>query len=160
MTWGGTTPSFPNDTSGLGQHWDTDQLVLPPPPPPLDDLTKTRKVYTDDRDRMVYVSWIPKKARAYNTTDKRRMELDLKRRLREDLALIGLTKVLLFPPKGVHCKLIFDCRSSASTFMEVYGGDNRSAETEKWKGDLCRIYDIDMHDKFDKTVVKIEWSQK
>lgn len=119
-----------------------------------------RRVYTDDRDRMVYVSWIPKKARAYTAMDKRRMELDLKRRLREDLALTGLTKVLLFPPKGVHCKLIFDCRNSASMFMEIYGGDNRSPETEKWKGDLCRIYDIDMHDKFDKTIVKIEWSQK
>lgn len=65
-------------------------------------------IYDDDRDRMVYVSWIPKKARAYNATDKRKMELDLKRKLREEMPVFGLTKVLLFPPKGVHCKLIFD----------------------------------------------------
>lgn len=67
----------------------------------------SRKIYTDDRDRMVYVSWIPKKGRAYNAVDKRKMELDFKQKLR-DMGLVGLTKVLLFPPKGVHCKLIFD----------------------------------------------------
>lgn len=66
------------------------------------------KVYSDDRDRMVYVSWIPRKARAEKASDKRKMELTLKRKLREDLGLAGLTKVLLFPPRGVHCKLIFD----------------------------------------------------
>jgi hypothetical protein len=78
----------------------------------LDDSKRNNlpqfKMYIDDRDRMIYVSWIPKRARAYTSTEKRKMELLLKRKLREDFRLTGLTKVLLFPPRGVHCKLIFD----------------------------------------------------
>eukprot|EP00918_Siedleckia_nematoides_P059693 GHVU01130126.1.p1 GENE.GHVU01130126.1~~GHVU01130126.1.p1 ORF type:complete len:1135 (-),score=143.23 GHVU01130126.1:686-4090(-) len=121
---------------------------------------KGKKTYTDDKDRMLYVSWIPKKARAYTTHDKRNMELELKKRLREQLKVSGLTKVLLFPPKGVHCKLIFESTESARQLMDKYGGDNGSERTEAWKLDLCRVFDIEMHDKFARTVVKIEWSQK
>lgn len=118
------------------------------------------KVYIEDRDRMVYVSWIPKKARAYTSTEKRKMELILKRKLRENLGLRGLTKVLLFPPRGVHCKLIFDCRASAVNFMSLYGGCTRSEQTERWKAEMCRSYHIAMHKKLNNTIVKIEWSQK
>jgi len=130
-------------------------------PPGVDVLRTTKvKVYTDDSDRMVYVSWIPKKARAFTVADKRKMELDLKKKLREGLMLYGLAKVLLFPPQGVHCKLIFESRKDAAEFMIEYGGENCSRETERWKIHMCKLYDIDMHERFDRTVVKIEWSQK
>lgn len=92
-------PSSPACLDGSSCTWETIATQR--------DVTHT-KTYADDRDRMVYVSWIPKRARAYNSEDKRRMELELKHRLREHLSFVGLTKVLLFPPKGVHCKLIFN----------------------------------------------------
>lgn len=56
--------------------------------------------------------------------------------------------------------VLYCSRPSALNFMGVYGGDNRSEKTEKWKSELCRIYHIVMHEKFDNTIVKIEWSQK
>lgn len=146
-----------NDVAAVDGGTSNEAIALSSP---QNESMVSAKVYTDDRDRMVYVSWIPKKARAFSAVEKRKMELTLKRKLREDLGLTGLTKVLLFPPRGVHCKLIFDCRTSALTFMGSYGGDNGSEKTERWKAELCRIYHITMHEKFDNTIVKIEWSQK
>eukprot|EP01054_Gregarina_sp_Poly1_P011331 Gregarina_sp_Poly_1__11330@NODE_94_length_14661_cov_203_748664_g81_i0_p2_GENE_NODE_94_length_14661_cov_203_748664_g81_i0NODE_94_length_14661_cov_203_748664_g81_i0_p2_ORF_typecomplete_len590_score70_69kleA_kleC/PF17383_2/67kleA_kleC/PF17383_2/21_NODE_94_length_14661_cov_203_748664_g81_i01211513884 len=121
---------------------------------------KSTSSYNDDHDRMVYISWIPKQSRAYTTVDRRRMELELKKKLREDLQLEGVTKVLLFPPKGAHCKLIFDKRSSAENFMTKYGGDDGSDQSEMWKNDICRAFGIVVNERFSKTVVKIEWSQR
>lgn len=121
---------------------------------------RNNSAYTDDHDRMVYISWIPKQSRAYTTMDRRRMELELKKKLREEMHLEGVTKVLLFPPKGAHCKLIFDKRASAEKFMQMYGGDDGSKESERWKHDICNAFGIIVNERFAKTVVKIEWSQK
>eukprot|EP01055_Gregarina_sp_Pseudo9_P003633 Gregarina_sp_Pseudo_9__3632@NODE_378_length_3004_cov_6_656324_g357_i0_p2_GENE_NODE_378_length_3004_cov_6_656324_g357_i0NODE_378_length_3004_cov_6_656324_g357_i0_p2_ORF_typecomplete_len188_score34_01FERM_F2/PF18377_1/0_16NosL/PF05573_12/2_5e03NosL/PF05573_12/0_37_NODE_378_length_3004_cov_6_656324_g357_i016652228 len=121
---------------------------------------KNNSAYSDDHDRMVYISWIPKQSRAYTTMDRRRMELELKKKLREEMHLEGVTKVLLFPPKGAHCKLIFDKRASAEKFMDKYGGDDGSEQSEIWKHEVCRAFGIVVNERFAKTVVKIEWSQK
>jgi len=59
----------------------------------------------------------------------------------------------------VHCKLIFDSRSHASTFLTQFGGEPGSLPTEKWKDAICRCYEINDMDGFDKTTVKIEWAQ-
>lgn len=64
--------------------------------------------WADDFDRMIFVSWVPRRVRAVCLDDKRRMELGFKRLLRRELHIEGLAKVLLFPPNGTHCKLVFD----------------------------------------------------
>lgn len=58
-------------------------------------------------DCMVFVSWIPKQTRAYNSIEKPRIEMELISRLRESLKISGLNRIILFPPKGAHCKLVF-----------------------------------------------------
>ncbi|EZG69115.1 putative eukaryotic translation initiation factor 5 [Gregarina niphandrodes] len=72
-----------------------------------EDRSTARQVWEDDHVRMVFVSWIPRQLRA-TQGEKRKAEVSLKRLLRTELGVSGMSKVLLFPPKGTHCKLLFD----------------------------------------------------
>eukprot|EP00923_Selenidium_pygospionis_P052135 GHVN01090206.1.p1 GENE.GHVN01090206.1~~GHVN01090206.1.p1 ORF type:complete len:688 (+),score=148.34 GHVN01090206.1:1731-3794(+) len=114
----------------------------------------------DDEDRMIYISWIPKRARAYSA-DKRGQEEELRKRLKAILRyhrLGGLRKVLLFPPKGLHCKLIFDTRGAAERFYRVFGGDFGETTTENWKNLVCQAYQIKRCPSLNQTQVRIGWA--
>eukprot|EP00923_Selenidium_pygospionis_P052134 GHVN01090205.1.p1 GENE.GHVN01090205.1~~GHVN01090205.1.p1 ORF type:complete len:594 (+),score=124.36 GHVN01090205.1:1687-3468(+) len=114
----------------------------------------------DDEDRMIYISWIPKRARAYSA-DKRGQEEELRKRLKAILRyhrLGGLRKVLLFPPKGLHCKLIFDTRGAAERFYRVFGGDFGEIATENWKNLVCQAYQIKRCASLSHTQVRIGWA--
>eukprot|EP00918_Siedleckia_nematoides_P078085 GHVU01170870.1.p1 GENE.GHVU01170870.1~~GHVU01170870.1.p1 ORF type:complete len:529 (-),score=69.34 GHVU01170870.1:4515-6101(-) len=150
---GGVAPDGANNS--LTTKLATNATTAPTAAP-----TTTEKF--DDEDRMVYVSWIPKRARAF-TLEKRAQEIELRRRLRSiftQRGLFGLKKVLLFPPKGLHCKLIFETRDAAVKYLQVFGGDFGSATTEMWKRDVCQAYQIKAKDSLSGTKVKIGWAEK
>lgn len=109
---------------------------------------------------MVFVSWIPRQVRVQNGFEKRKSELSLKKLLRTELHIDGLSKVLLFPPKGTHCKLVFENAMYAAEFVKRYGGPFGSELSEQWKIDICKACQLEMNDHaFTSTSVTIEWAQ-
>lgn len=117
-----------------------------------------------DEGRVVFISWIPRELRAPVFASKRSKEVALKAALikaakqqvplsdcgdqdkeherQERLKTLSqVSKLLLFPPKGTHCKLVFSTQRAANAFLSIYGGDNEPS-TELWKMDICSIANV------------------
>lgn len=115
--------------------------------------------FEDDLHRMVFVSWIPRHLRAQRN-EKRKAEVNLKKLIRSELQIEGLAKVLLFPPKGTHCKLVFGSTEHAAKFVARYGGAFGSEASEQWKLQICQACKLEMNEHaLSSTSVAIEWAQ-
>eukprot|EP00923_Selenidium_pygospionis_P006565 GHVN01011277.1.p1 GENE.GHVN01011277.1~~GHVN01011277.1.p1 ORF type:complete len:604 (+),score=49.36 GHVN01011277.1:103-1914(+) len=116
-----------------------------------------------EKDRMVYVSWLPRVARAEDVPSKRRKELLAKDTIAK-MGFKGLRKVLLYPPASAHCKLLFDSESSARQFLLRYGGRELSRGSELWKRDVCKAYDVSINEGqmggISSTKVKVIWADE
>eukprot|EP01068_Selenidium_serpulae_P009240 Selendium_serpulae@DN5184_c0_g1_i2.p1 len=116
-----------------------------------------------EKDRMIYVSWLPRVARAEDLQAKRRKELMAKDNIIK-LGFKGLKKVLLYPPSSAHCKLLFESEESARQFLLRYGGREMSHGSERWKRDICEAYDVNIKEGqsggISSTKVKVIWADE
>lgn len=113
-------------------------------------------MWEDERNRMLYVSWLPRSGRAIDRASKKRCELVLKEFIGGILGFTGLEKVLLFPPTSAHCKLLFTDEPSAQRFLTVFGGEGATL----WKCLVCRQFGVDIRDGIQSTKVKVIWADQ
>eukprot|EP01070_Trichotokara_eunicae_P006685 Trichotokara_eunicae@DN5094_c0_g1_i2.p1 len=115
-------------------------------------------MWRDERDRMIYVSWLPRVARAGERGEKRARELHLKKFITERLGFDGLEKVLLFPPSSAHCKLIFQSEEKATRFLAVFGGFEGAPGPTLWKQLVCEQLKVQIRNGIKSTRVKVIWA--
>lgn len=117
-------------------------------------------MWEDERSRMVYVSWLPRAARANDRAEKKQCEVHLKHFISDVLGFSGLLKVLLFPPASAHCKLLFASEDSARCFLETFGTIKGTDGAALWKSLVCQHFRVNMQYGISATHVRIIWADQ
>lgn len=117
-------------------------------------------MWEDERSRMVYVSWLPRAARAGDRSEKKKCELALKEFITRTLGFSGLQKVLLFPPSSAHCKLLFGSEQAALRFLATFGGMEGDAGPTLWKSLVCEYFSVNIRGGIHATRVRIIWADQ
>ncbi|XP_053992841.1 uncharacterized protein LOC128883959 isoform X2 [Hylaeus volcanicus] len=117
-------------------------------------------MWEDERNRMVYVSWLPRAARAQYRTEKKQCEVNLKHFISNVLGFSGLLKVLLFPPSSAHCKLLFTSEAKARCFLKTFGSINDTKGAALWKSLICQYFQVSIRYGIHSTHVRIIWADQ
>lgn len=118
-------------------------------------------MWEDERDRMVYVSWLPRVARAADRMQKKRCEVELKYFISYVLGFGGVAKVLLFPPDSAHCKVLFISEPAARTFLDTFGGSSDKDYGPKlWKALICDYFNVQMKTGIHGIRAKVIWADQ
>ncbi|PHJ22965.1 hypothetical protein CSUI_003183 [Cystoisospora suis] len=104
----------------------------------------------------VFISWIPRVARADDHRQKELMEKRLKFLLEVGLKVRGIQRVALFPPRGSHCCLIFETPQAAASFIRQYGGSTYTTTTERFKAEICAAHDVAFDRGIERVFIRIE----
>lgn len=110
----------------------------------------------DAFDRTVFVSWIPRAARAQAVLEKAAAEQKLKAVLAGELGISGIERVLLFPPRGSHCCIAFHSTAASTAFLMEYAGGTFTPNTEKFKRRICGSFNVEFDRGIQRVFIRIE----
>ncbi|CBZ55572.1 conserved hypothetical protein [Neospora caninum Liverpool] len=104
----------------------------------------------------VFISWIPRVARAEDHRQKEQMEKRLKLLFEVGLKVRGIVRVALFPPRGSHCCVLFETPQAAQAFIRQYGGSTYTSSTERFKAEICAAHAVTFDRGIERVFVRIE----
>ncbi|RQX67326.1 hypothetical protein TGCAST_216190 [Toxoplasma gondii CAST] len=104
----------------------------------------------------VFISWIPRVARAEDYRQKDQMEKRLKLLFEVSLKVRGIVRIALFPPRGSHCCVLFDTPQAAQAFIRQYGGSTYTSSTERFKAEICAAHAVTFDRGIERVFVRIE----
>ncbi|CDJ41368.1 hypothetical protein, conserved [Eimeria tenella] len=119
-------------------------------------LPGSQGVPPDAFERTVFVSWIPRAARAQEHTDKEEAEEKLKTVLSSELGICGIERVLVFPPRGSHCCITFFNSEASMAFLLEYAGGTFTPNTEKFKKRICASFNVEFDRGIQRVFIRIE----